>query len=61
MLAPLLDRLRVSFPYFVALGLPLAGIVLAMVKFSERDRDEGLRLLAATLLGCVFYALLLTR
>ena len=57
----MLDRLRWLFPFVVALALPLAGVVLAGARFVEGDRDEGLRLLAATLLGGALYALLLTR
>jgi len=56
----MLDHLRAAFPYIVALALPLAGLILAFVRFSEGDRDDGLRLAGATLLGCALYALLLT-
>jgi hypothetical protein len=55
-----LDQLRLAFPYIVALGLPLAGLILAIARYSEGDRDEGTRLLGATLLGVALYALLLT-
>jgi Na+-driven multidrug efflux pump len=60
MLARVLDQLRLGFPYIVALGLPLAGFVLAGAKFSEGDRDDAARLVGASLLGCALYALLLT-
>ena len=60
MLNRVLDQLRAGFPYIVALGLPLAGLILAIARFADGDRDEGLRLLGATLLGCALYALLLT-
>ena len=60
MLNRVLDQLRAGFPYILALGLPLAGLILAIARFSEGDRDDGLRLLGATLLGCALYALLLT-
>jgi len=55
-----LDRLRAGFPYIIALGLPLAGLALAIVRFSDRDPDEGMRLIGATLLGVALWALLLT-
>jgi len=56
----MLDRLRELFPLIVAVALPLAGAVLAIVRFADGDRDEGLRLAAATVLGSALYALLLT-
>jgi len=55
----MLDRLRVLFPFVVAVALPLAGAILAVVRFTDGDRDDGLRLAAASLLGLVLYALLL--
>ena len=56
----MLDRLRELFALIVAVALPLAGAVLAIVRFADGDRDEGLRLAAATVLGSALYALLLT-
>lgn len=56
----MLDRLRAVFPYAVAVALPLAGLVLAALRLFEGDRNDGARLLAATLLGAALYALLLT-
>lgn len=56
----MLDRLRVLFPFVVAVALPLAGAVLAALRLAEGDRDEGLRLVGATVLGVALYALLLT-
>jgi len=55
----MLDRLRVLFPFVVAVALPLAGAILAVVRFTDGDRDDGLRLAAASLLGLALYALLL--
>ena len=55
---PLLDRLRGIFVYVVAIVLPLAGAILAAARFVEGDRDEGLRIAAATFLGVCLYALL---
>ena len=56
---PILDFLRRNFAYFVAVALPLAGVVLAVVKFAEGDRDDALRIAAAALLGACLYALAL--
>ena len=53
----MLDRLRWIFPFVVALVFPLAGAILAAARFVEGDRDDGLRLLGATLLGVALYAL----
>lgn len=58
-MGPILDFLRANFAYFVAIALPLAGVVLAIVKFADGDRDEGVRIAAASLLGACLYALLL--
>lgn len=55
---PMLDRLRGSFIYVVALVLPLAGAIIAVVRFSEGDRDEAIRVAAAALLGLCVLALL---
>ena len=53
-MAPVLDFLRGSFVYIVAFLLPLAGAVLAIVRFSTGEREEGLRVAAAAVLGtCV--------
>jgi hypothetical protein len=57
--APVLDFLRRYFAYFVAVALPLAGVILAIVKFVEGDRDTALGIAAAALLGVCLYALLL--
>ena len=43
----MLDRLRGCFRYIVAVALPLAGAVLAVVRFADGDRDEALRSRAA--------------
>jgi hypothetical protein len=55
----MLDRLRVLFPYIVAVALPLAGAILAVVRYGAGDRDDGLRIAAASLLGLALYALVL--
>jgi hypothetical protein len=51
-----LDRLRWAFPFVVAVLFPLAGVILAAARFAEGDRDEAVRLAAATLLGVALYA-----
>ena len=58
-MTPVLDFLRANYAYFVAVVLPLAGIVIAIVKFADGDRDDGLRIAAASLLGVCLYTLLL--
>ena len=55
-----LDFLRANFAYFLAVALPLAGVVIAVAKFLSGDRDDGLRIAAASLLGFCLYALLLS-
>ncbi len=53
----MLDRLRVAFPYIVAVALPLAGVVIAVVRYTQGERDEGLRIAVAALLGMFLYGL----
>jgi len=60
MLGPALDLLRGWFVYIVAFLLPLAGAVMAIVRFAEGDRDEASRIAIAALLGTFAYALVLT-
>lgn len=55
----MLDRLRGSFIYVVAIALPLAGAIIAVIRFAEGDHDEAVRTMAAALLGICLYALLL--
>ncbi len=54
-----LDFLRAIFPYVIAVALPLAGAIIAIAKFMAGDRDDGLRIAAAAVLGICLYALLL--
>ena len=59
-MTPVLDFLRANFAYFVAVALPLAGFMLALVRFSDDDREDGARIAAASVLGLCVYALLYT-
>jgi hypothetical protein len=54
---PVLDFLRANFAIFVAIALPLAGLVMAIAKFADGDREDGQRIAAATVLGICLYAL----
>jgi hypothetical protein len=56
---PILDFLRRNFVYFVAVALPLAGVILAVIRYVEGERDQALRVAAAALLGVCLYALAL--
>ncbi len=58
MLNRVLDGLRLNFIYIVALVLPLAGAIIAVIRYAEGDRDEAIRVAAAALLGISVYALL---
>jgi hypothetical protein len=55
----MLERLRRIFPYAVAVALPLAGVVIAVVRYADGERDDALRIAAAAVLGLSLYALLL--
>lgn len=53
----MLDVLRGSFVYVLAVLLPLAGVIVAISRFVAGERDDGLRLLAASALGVFLYLL----
>ena len=53
----MLDRLRMIFPYAVAVALPLAGVIIAVIRYADGERDDALRIAAAALLGMSLYAL----
>ncbi len=55
----MLDTLRGAFAYIVAAALPLAGVVLAVLRFVQGERNEAFMLLAAALFGLCVYLLLL--
>lgn len=57
MLNSVLDRLRVAFPYIISVALPLAGIILAIVRYSQGERDDALRTAVAAVLGIFLYSL----
>jgi hypothetical protein len=57
--ALMLDRLRWIFPYAVAVMLPLAGAVMAVMRYTQDDRDDALRIALATFIGVCLYGLLL--
>ena len=58
--AAMLDRLRALFPYIVAVALPLAGVLIAVIRYTQGDRDDALRIAAAAFLGVCIYGLVLT-
>ncbi len=55
----MLDRLRLSFPYVVAVALPLAGVLIAVIRYTQGDRDNALRIALAAFLGLCLYGLFL--
>lgn len=55
----MVDALRASFIYVLAVVLPLAGVIVAITRFAAGERDEGVRLLAASVLGVFMYLLFL--
>lgn len=52
-LARVLDQLRWVFPYAVAFFLPLAGVLLAVVRYNEGDRSDAVWVAACAVLGTV--------
>ncbi len=55
----MLDRLRNAFPYILAVALPLAGLVIAVLRYAQGERDDALRIALAAFLGMCLYALVL--
>ena len=53
----MLDRLRQAFPYIVAIALPLAGAIIALIRYNEGERDDALRIAVAAVLGLCLYGL----
>lgn len=53
------DRLANSFLYVIAVFLPLAGLFLAVWRFSENDRVQGTYLLLISLAAGLVWWLLL--
>lgn len=52
-------RLAASLPYVIAVILPMAGLLLALWRFVEGERQDALYLLALSLTaGLVWYLLL---
>jgi len=54
------ERAAAVFPFVLSAALPLAGIILAGLRIAEGEREYGIRLALAALLGCAFYALVIT-
>ena len=55
----MLDRLRLAFPYILAVALPLAGVLIAVLRYSQGARHDALGIAAAALLGICLYGLIL--
>ena len=55
----MLDRLRVAFPYIVAVALPLAGAIIAVLRYTQGEREDALRIAIAAFLGLCLYGLFL--
>lgn len=56
-LQPMLDRLRAAFPYIVAVALPLAGVIIAILRYTQGERDDALRIALVAVLGMFLYGL----
>lgn len=49
------DRLSGSFLYVIAAALPLAGLLLGLLRMGEQRTQEGAWLIAAALLGTIIW------
>ncbi len=53
--AGLKERLSGSFLYVIAAALPLAGLLLGLLRIGEGRSQEGAWLIAAALLGTIIW------
>jgi len=54
------ERLAYALPLVLAVIVPLAGLLLALVRLGAGERRDAGAMLAATVLGAFLWALLLT-
>jgi hypothetical protein len=54
------ERLALSFPLILSAVLPMAGLVLALVRLGEGRRTDAGMMAAAAVLGACVWALVLT-
>jgi len=54
------ERAALIFPYAVAAVLPLAGLMLVLVRLTEKRMYDAAVLLACTVLGGLIYLILLS-
>ena len=52
------ERLTEYFPFIIAVVLPPAGLMLALIERQQGDRDKAIRLLVMSLIAAVIWALL---
>lgn len=54
------ERAAAIFPFAIAVAFPPAGLLLAAASAVDGDRDMGLRIALAAVVGVCFWALILT-
>lgn len=54
------ERASELFPFAVAAVFPPAGLILALAQIADGERDFGVRLAIAAVLGAVAWVLVLT-
>lgn len=54
------ERASSAFPFAIAAVFPPAGLILAAATAADGDRDMGIRIALAAVLGAFIWALVLT-
>jgi len=52
------ERASSLFPFGIAVVLPPAGVLLGLLNVQQGDRDQGMRLVAVSLLAAIVWVLL---
>jgi hypothetical protein len=52
------ERASSLFPFGIAIVLPPAGVILGALELLQGERDQGIRLIAVSLLAAIVWVLL---
>ncbi len=52
------ERASSLFPFGIAIVLPPAGVLIGLLNIQQGDRDQGMRLIAVSLLATIVWVLL---
>ncbi|HEU4392698.1 MAG TPA: hypothetical protein VFR04_03570 [Solirubrobacterales bacterium] len=52
------ERASSLFPFGIAVVLPPAGLLIGLLNIQQGERDQGMRLIAVSVLAAIVWALL---